>query len=60
MYYTGLHHVSNSSYFLDYYPGVGGVKLPSGLRSDIIMNTLYIRVAGFKTQLACVTARTIR
>jgi len=60
MYYIGLHHVSNSSYFLDYYAGVGGVKLPSGLRSDIIMNTPYIWVAGFKTQLAYVIARTNR
>lgn len=60
MYYTGLPHVSKSPYFLDYYAGVGGVKLPSGLRSDIILNTPYIRVAGFNTQLAYVTARTNR
>jgi hypothetical protein len=57
MYYTGLPYVSNSSYFLYYYAGVAGVKLSSGLRTDIVMNTPYIRVAGFKTQLAYVPAR---
>jgi len=49
MYYTGLPQISKSSSFLDYYAGVDGVKLSSGLRIDIVMNTPYIRVAVFET-----------